>query len=624
MGTHLDKFTGPGDLAGLSLAELQKVAEEVRSQILSTVSRTGGHLAANLGVIELTIALLRIFDPPRDKIVWDVGHQTYAYKILTDRRERFSSLRQHGGISGFLRRSESPYDAFGAGHAGTALSAALGMAAARDRRDGEEHVVAVLGDASAGCGVTFEALNNVAQTTSRLIVVLNDNEMSIAQNVGSIARYLGHLLANPRYNRWKSSMETAASKLGMSPLRSLYYRTEEAIKSLFLRNILFEEFGLRYVGPINGHSLPALMDALTIARASSKPVLLHVSTQKGRGYSPAEKHPEKWHGTTSFDPDSGESVSLSGTPSYSAVVGDVLTSLAAEDERIVAITAAMAKGTGLSDFAARYPKRFFDVGICEEHAVVFGAGLAAEGLLPVFAVYSTFVQRAVDYVVHDVCLQELPLILCLDRAGIVGDDGPTHHGVFDIAMLRPLPGLTIMQPADERELADMLYTAFRIRRPVAIRYPRGSGPGVDWRVPRRELEIGSAEIRREGGEVQIWALGDMVPWAEETATLLSERGISAGVVNARYVKPLDTMLLDAHGKTARLVATMENGTIVGGFGSGVEEYLSSRGWAPRVVRFGWPDEFVPHGSPELLAEQFGLTPDAMADRIRSLLAAPAS
>jgi 1-deoxy-D-xylulose-5-phosphate synthase len=627
MGKILDKVNRPEDLSGLSWEELDKLAEEIRALIISTVSNTGGHLAANLGVVELTIALLRVFSPPVDKIVWDVSHQSYTYKILTDRKDRFNTLRQFGGISGFLRRDESKYDAFGAGHSGTALSAALGMAVGRDRRGGQEHIVAVLGDGSAGCGISYEALNNLAGTTRRLIVVLNDNEMSISANVGSLSRYLGGLLASPRYNRWKKSVEKVASRLHMGLFRSMYYRLEEAIKSLFLRSVLFEEFGLRYIGPIDGHNVNALVDALSIAGNSDRPIVLHVSTQKGKGYRFAEDHPEKWHGTSGFDVESGASSGKRGSQlGYSDVFGSVMERLAEQDPKIVAITAAMAAGTGLSGFAERFPERFFDVGISEEHAVVFAAGLATEGLLPVFVVYSTFMQRAVDCVVHDVCLQGLPVVLCLDRAGIVGDDGPTHHGVFDISMLRSVPGLIIMQPLNEAELAHMLFTATKLGRPVAIRYPRGLGPGVAMPDEFTELAVGRADVVRkmetEAGHserVWIWAIGDMVQLAERTADLLKDRGIAAGVVNARFVNPLDTDLLRKHGVEAPVIATMENGVRKGGFGTGVEEFLVEEQYSGRVVRFGWPDEFVPHGPAEVLMQEFGLVPETMA----SVIAGPA-
>ena len=596
MSTTLGRIRDPSDLEALSIAELEGLAAEVRSTIVDTVSRTGGHLAANLGVVELTIAMLRVFRPPADKIVWDVSHQTYAYKILTDRRERFHTLRQPDGISGFLKRDESPYDSFGAGHSGTALSAALGMAAARDMRGSSEHVVAVLGDGAAGCGISLEAFNNVSHTTGRIIVILNDNEMSIAANVGGLSRYLGKLLANPRYNRWKRRVERRmGSLLRITRVHHAYFRMEEALKSLFLRNVLFEEFGLRYVGPIDGHDFHRLLDALQTARDSEQPIILHVSTMKGRGYPPAEQHPERWHSTGPFEISTGKHVARSGGPTYSEVFGSTVEALAEEDDRIVAITAAMTAGTGLSGFAKRFPKRFFDVGISEEHAAVFAAGLAAEGFRPVLAVYSTFAQRIVDCVIHDICLQNLPVVICLDRAGLVGDDGPTHHGVFDIALFRPVPNLIIMQPRDEAELADMLHTAISSSRPVIIRYPRGNGPGAAVPAARSLIPIGSSVSLRHGEQVQIWALGDMTPVAMETASILESCGVSSGVVDARFVRPLDTALLRKQARTARVFVTIENGVAAGGFGTAVEETLHDCGFAGRILRMGWPDSFVPQG-----------------------------
>jgi 1-deoxy-D-xylulose-5-phosphate synthase len=439
--------------------------------------------------------------------------------------------------------------------------------------------------------------------------------MSIAQNVGALSRYLGKLLASPRYNRWKRSVETVGTRLRMHPLRSAYFRIEEAVKSIFLRSVMFEEFGLRYVGPIDGHSIPALLDALSIAREASQPILLHISTQKGRGYPFAEQFPEKWHGTAGFDIKSGEAVAAEEGPTYSASFGAALEDLASRDERIVAITAAMRSGTGLARFAERFPRRFFDVGISEEHAVVFAAGLAAQGLRPVVAMYSTFSQRVVDCMIHDVCLQNLPVLLCLDRAGVVGDDGPTHHGVFDIALLRPVPRLVIMQPKDEAELAHMLYTAIRMDGPAVIRYPRGVGSGARRAAEYESLPLGKAETLSEGEQVRIWALGDMVHTALQTAALLETRGVSAGVVNARFVRPLDEELLLRQAASARVVATIENGIVTGGFGSGVEALLVQNGFRGRILRFGWPDRFVPQGNTATLMHEYGLTPDAIAEQI---------
>ena len=618
----------PDALRALDAAGLSQLAAEVRQRIIATVSRNGGHLAANLGVVELTVALLRAFDPPRDKVLWDVSHQTYAWKLLTGRAGRFHTLRQAGGLSGFQRRDESPFDAYGAGHAGTALSAALGMAAARDRRGGGEYVVAVVGDAAMSNGISLEALNNLAHTTGRVIVVLNDNEMSIAGNVGALSRHLGRLLASPKYNRYKAAAERVGQRLRMTPLRGAYHRTEKAIKSLFLRNAVFEEFGLRYLGPIDGHDLRALSNAFAIAREYDRPILLHVATQKGRGYQPAEEAPERWHGVGRFDVASAEPVE--GPPGYSQHFGACLARLAERDPRVVAITAAMCAGTGLAPFETRHPSRFFDVGICEEHAVVFAAGLAAEGLKPVVAIYSTFIQRAVDCILHDVCLQKLPVVFCLDRGGAVGADGPTHHGIYDLALLRGLPGLTIAQPADEAELARLLVTALRHDGPVVVRYPRDPGPGAPVPDDPQPLPVGRAEVVEPaaGGEpaaargahgppvVWLWALGDMLPVARGAAAQLRAAGLAAGVVNARFVKPLDTALLAEQAIAGAVFATLENGIAAGGFGSALQEAVADLGRPNPVLRFGWPDAIVEQGTTAGLLAAHGLTPEAVARRIR--------
>lgn len=620
MNKILDKVNKPDDLDSLDTGELNQLAHEVRELIMDSVSKTGGHLAANLGVVELTIALLKTFRPPDDKIIWDVSHQCYTYKILTERKDRMHTLRQYGGLSGFLKRDESPYDSFGAGHAGTALSAALGMAAARDRLGGDEHVVAVIGDAAAGCGPSLEALNNLADVTRRLIVILNDNEMSISENVGAMSRYLGGLLANPRYNRWKKSVESVATKMHMGFFRSVYYRIEEAIKSLFLSSVMFEEFGLRYIGPIDGHDFDKLLDAMQIARDSDRPIALHISTQKGKGYSYAEKQPSKWHGTSRFEIESGQGKGKGGGKTYSSVFGTTLERLAEDDNRIVAITAAMSDGTGLSGFAQKFADRFFDVGISEEHGALFAAGLAAKGMRPVFAVYSTFSQRIVDCIIHDICLQKLPVVICLDRAGAVGDDGPTHHGIFDIVLYRSIPGLTMMQPRDEEELANMLATAFSMDSPAIIRYPRGSGPGTELPDKPATLTIGKAEVLRPGHAVQIWALGDMIPIAEEAAAVLSRKNIEVGIVNPRFIRPLDVDLLKQQAVNARVFITMENGAVSGGFGSSIQEFLASIGFKGQLIPFGWPDQFVPHGAIDQLREDFGLTAQCVADSITNALA----
>jgi 1-deoxy-D-xylulose-5-phosphate synthase len=615
----------PADLKGLSTPELIQLSDEVRSTILNGVSQTGGHLAANLGVVELTVALLHLFSPPTDQIIWDTTHQCYPYKILTGRKDRFKTIRQYGGLSGFLKRDESEYDAYGAGHAGTALSAALGMAAARDAKGTNEHVVAITGDAAISCGISFEALNSLVGTTGRFIVILNDNKWSISANVGSLSRYLSSLLTNPRYNRWKKQVENIATqRLGLGWLRKSYYRAEEFVKGFFLKSVLFEEFGLRYIGPVDGHNMPALLDALTIAKNSDRPILLHVATQKGRGYTFAETQPEKWHGPARFDLESGKPLDPpSKETSYSAVFGEVLDRLATTDPAVVAITAGMPSGTGLSNFSKKFPKRFYDIGIAEEHGVLFAAGLAARGMKPIAAIYSTFLQRAVDCVMHDVCLQHLPVIFCLDRAGVVGNDGPTHHGVFDIPMLRCLPEITIMQPRDEEELANMMYTATRMGKPVVIRYPRGGGRGLPVPELLTEVEVGKASVVKEGQGIQIWALGNLVESALDVAKRMEQAGFTdVGVVNARFVKPLDLALLKEQAETSSHFITMEDGAVTGGFGSAVTEALTEMGFSGRVQRFGWPDEFITHGSVGQLREDHGLTPAAMFAEVLRLAQSP--
>ena len=645
MSGILDRMDTPADVQALSAVELDQLAQELRERIIATVSRNGGHLAANLGAVELTLALLRVFDPSADKIVWDVGHQTYAWKMLTGRSAQFDTLRKPGGISGFPRRDESPFDAFGGGHAGTALSAALGMAVARDRRGSSEFVVAVIGDAAMGNGISLEALNNIEDTANRLIIVLNDNEMSISSNVGSLSRHLGQLLTSPKYNHWKGAAERVAQQLRMSPLRGIYHRTEKAVKSLFLQNALFEEFGVRYTGPIDGHDHRAIADALSMAKGYDRPILLHVATQKGRGYKAAEESPARWHGVGRFDVAKAELVE--SAPGYSKIFGECLARLADHDPQLVAITAAMCAGTGLDPFEARHATRFFDVGICEEHAVVFAAGLAAEGMRPVVAVYSSFLQRAVDCILHDVCLQKLPVTFCMDRAGVVGADGPTHHGIFDIPMLRCLPGLILMQPKDEAELTRMLVTAVRHNGPVAIRYPRDPGPGVAVPEDPQPLEIGKAEIVEAATSEQsvgipcvqpaegvspknnhpnmfetqgrmivwFWALGDMLPLARAAAAKLRAAGIAAGVVNARFIKPLDTQLLAEQAASQAVFATLENGVVAGGFGSAVQEALSDAGYTNPVLRLGWPDAVVGQGTTASLMAAHGLTPEAVAAKV---------
>ncbi|MDX9867372.1 MAG: 1-deoxy-D-xylulose-5-phosphate synthase [Kiritimatiellia bacterium] len=620
MSNLLKTIRTSADVQVLEPGQLPVLAEEIREAILETVSRNGGHLASNLGAVELTIAILRAFSPPRDKVIWDVGHQTYAWKLLTGRRERFHTLRQRDGLSGFTKPEESDCDVCVAGHAGTALSSALGLAAGRERGGGVGHVVAVIGDGSMANGIALEALNSIEEVRSKVIVILNDNEMSISENVGALSRRLGRMLADVRYNRIKAAAEAAGHRLHMTPLRRVYYRLEQAIKSLWLQNAFFEAFGLRYVGPIDGHDFRALENALCSAREYKRSVLIHVATQKGRGFRPAERRPCTWHGVGAFDLETGQPPEAR-PGGYSQAFGETLIALAEQNPSVVAITAAMCGGTGLESFASRHPERFFDVGICEAHAVVFAAGLATAGLRPVFAVYSTFLQRAVDCVMQDVCIPRLPVVFCVDRAGVVGGDGPTHHGIYDIPMLRCLPNLTIMQPKDRVELEAMLRTALALDGPAVIRYPREPGPAVarDAGVPA--LPVGQAEIwlqpdaGSKGAEVWIWALGDMLPLARDVAARLRDAGLRPGVVNARFVKPMDTALLYAQAASAAQFVTVENGAVSGGFGSALREALAAGGFDCPVRTFGWPDRFVGQGSlAELLAE-CGLTAENMARQV---------
>ncbi|MFI5337519.1 MAG: 1-deoxy-D-xylulose-5-phosphate synthase, partial [Opitutales bacterium] len=540
----LDGIHGPADVKALTPVQLPLLAQEIRDEIIAVTARNGGHVGPNLGVVELTIALHRVFDTPTDQFVFDVSHQGYVHKLLTGRAgDFFRHLRKSGGTSGFLVRQESPHDAFGAGHAGTALSAALGMATARDLRGSHEHVVAVCGDAAFTCGVTVEALNNVVSSTQRLIVILNDNEWSIARNVGAMARYLNRISTNRTYNKLHHDVEAFFRSFPVGvEMNRVYQKWKRETKDFFVESSLFEKFGLRYLGPVDGHNLDALVKNLEFAKHCDVPVLIHVLTKKGKGLEAAIAHPEKFHGASPYDPATGESVRPpAGTPpNYQDVFGTALTRFARENPKVLGITGAMPSGTGLSHLAKELPHQFFDVGIAEEHAVLFAAGLATKGFRPVCAIYSTFLQRAYDMVIHDVCLQNLPVTFCMDRAGLSANDGPTHHGVFDIAYLRCVPNATIMQPKDEDELVDMLHTSLQLPGPGFIRYPRGAGTGVKIKAQPAALPLGQAEILREGSNIIIWALGPMVAEALRVADrLTAEEGLSVGVVNARFVKPLD-------------------------------------------------------------------------------------
>ena len=617
----LSKIQGPEDVKKLSKQDLKILADEIRGEIVSVTSKNGGHVGPNLGVVELCIALHRVFSTPKDKIVFDVSHQSYVHKLLTGRNgEKFRKLRQSGGYCGFCNRSESEHDAFGAGHAGTALSAALGLAAARDMLGGDENVIAVLGDAALTNGISFEALNNIESTTKKFILVLNDNKMSISKNVGALSKYFNDLITNPVYTRLYSDMSSFLKKSAVGrAVKNFGSKVMSETKDFFMESsTMFEKYGLRYLGPIDGHNIEQLEMYLNFCKNSPEPVILHIVTEKGRGLPCALKNPEKFHGASPYNVITGENTEHSDptVPLYQDAMGKTLLKIARKDSTVVGITAAMSAGTGLCHIKKELPEQFFDVGIAEEHAAVFSAGLAARGIKPVAAIYSSFMQRAVDCAMHDVCLQNLPVTFCMDRAGLSAQDGATHHGLFDIAMLRCLPNATIMQPSNEDELADMLYTSVYSGKPCFIRYPRGKGEGVKMKEFPQKLEIGKAEVLSEGTDVAIWALGNMVGVAKKVAEILKEKGISAGVVNARFAKPLDENLLREQAGKAKIVATLEDHSVRGGFGSAVAEFASENNMGIHIEIIGWKDEFIPHGSSVgVLREMYGLTPEAVAERI---------
>lgn len=603
MGKYLDKIKCPSDLRKLTALERERLAAEIREELVSTVTQTGGHLASNLGAVELTIALHTVFDSPQDKIVWDVGHQGYVHKLLTGRCEQFPTLRQYGGLSGFPDPEESPHDAFIAGHAGNSISAALGMATARDLAKDDYHVVAVIGDGAMTAGMVMEALNHAGHMGTRLIVILNDNQMSISPNVGAISSSLNKLRLDRRYHRAK---EDAEQLLRRAPLGNQVIeagkRFKRSVKGLVIPTMIWEELGFTYMGPVDGHNVEELRQALMQARAYRlKPTFVHVLTQKGKGYGPAEDDAVGFHGVA---PSNGVK---SEVPSYTKVFGDTALRLAKDDSRVVAITAAMQDGTGLNSFAEQLPDRLFDVGICEQHAVTFAAGLASQGFLPIVAIYSTFLQRAYDQVLHDVCIQGLPVVFAMDRAGIVGEDGKTHQGLFDLSYLRSLPGMIIASPKDENELQHLLYTAVKAGRPMAVRYPRGAGRGVPRDEELRALPLGQGELLRDGQDLAILAIGAPVYEALESAEMLASKGIKCAVANARFVKPLDTELILDLARRTRRILTVEENVLAGGFGSAVLELLASEHVeGVRVLCLGIPDTFVEHGTPAQLRDKYGL------------------
>ncbi|MDD2338035.1 MAG: 1-deoxy-D-xylulose-5-phosphate synthase [Geobacteraceae bacterium] len=618
----LSSVTTPDDLKILTLADLEILAGELRETIINVCAANGGHLAPSLGVVELTIALHKVFSTPDDKIVWDVGHQAYAHKLLTGRRDSFPTLRKMGGMSGFPKRSESPHDAFGVGHSSTSISAALGIAAARDLKHESNKVVAVIGDGSMTGGLAYEGLNHAGHLNKDLIVILNDNEMSIAENVGALSNFLSRTMTNEFVHRIKRDVQNFLEGLdgvGQSVLH-VARKAEESLKGLFTPGMLFQAFGFEYIGPIDGHDLDRLILTLERVKRFDNAVLIHVLTKKGKGYLPAEENPSLFHGIGPFDRETGKPHSSKGAPSsYTAIFGETMKLLAAEDEKVIAITAAMPEGTGISGFARDFPERFFDVGISEQHAVIFAAGLAAEGFKPVFAIYSTFLQRAYDEIV-DVCLQNLPVTFAIDRAGVVGNDGPTHHGLFDLSFLRTFPNMVVMVPKDENELRHMIATAIHHDGPIALRYPRGSGLGVPLDQPLSHLPIGSGEILREGDQGVIIAVGTMVKPSLEAAEKLAGEGISLFVMNARFVKPLDREMILGLANRTGVIITVEENVLEGGFGTAVLELLEEEGVEEvKVKRLGFPDRYIEQGEQAELRSLYGLDAEGITLKIREFL-----
>ncbi|UCD88401.1 MAG: 1-deoxy-D-xylulose-5-phosphate synthase [Desulfobacterales bacterium] len=620
---YLDQINSPQDLKRLERSDLPKLAREIRKVIIETVSRTGGHLAPSLGVVELTIALLYVFDPPNDKIIWDVGHQAYAYKLLTGRKDRFHSLRQHGGLSGFTRMSESPYDAFSTGHASTSISAGLGIAFGRCLKKDNGKIITVIGDGSMTGGLAYEGLNQTGDLQKGLIVILNDNEMSIARNVGVLSSFLSRKLSAKHFLALREELKDFLKSLPRfgDDVYNLAKRTEESFKAFVTPGMLFEAFNFNYFGPIKGHRLDHLIDTLQNVREMNKPVLFHVTTTKGKGYPPAEQNPTYFHGVGLFEIETGNGISAKQKPpTYTEVFGETLIELARKNEKIVAVTAAMPEGTGLSAFSEAFPERFVDVGIAEQHAVTFAAGLATEGLRPVVAIYSTFLQRAYDQILHDVCLEGHPVVFAMDRGGIVGEDGPTHHGLFDLSYLRGLPNMVVMAPKDENELRHMLSTAVTHPGPIAFRYPRGSGVGVPIEKEMQMLPIGKAEILTTGTDAVILAIGATVMVAVEAGKQLEDQGISATVVNCRFLKPLDDTLITRLATEIPYVLTVEENVLQGGFGSAVLECLADAGiTTKRFVRLGIPDTFVEHGSQEILRTKYGIDAASIVKSIKDMV-----
>lgn len=620
---YLDKIDSPLDLKKLTIPELKVVCNEIREYMIDVVSKTGGHLGAGLGAVELTIALHYVFNTPHDKIIWDTGHQAYPHKIITGRREAFKTLRQLGGISGFLKRTESEYDVFGAGHASTSLSAALGIATARDLKKEKFHVIAVIGDGAMTGGMAYEAMNNAGIQKRNLIVILNDNNMSIAPNVWQFSKYFTEITSSPQFNKFKSNMWELTGKLDEigDRIRKAIGRIEGGIKAIITPGALFEALGFRYFGPFNGHNIQQLIKIFEHIKSLNGPILVHVTTQKGKGYKPAEEDSQKLHGVTPFDKITGKSIkTTSSKPSYTKIFSQALVEIAKQNDKVVGITAAMPDGTGLDLLQKELPDRFFDVGIAEQHAVTFAAGLATQGMIPVVAIYSTFLQRAFDQIIHDVAIQHLHVVFAIDRGGLVGADGPTHHGAFDLTYLRLVPGIVIMAPKDEAELRDMLFTAIEYKDgPIALRYPRGNALGVPINPGFNKIPIGKAEVLREGTDAVILAIGKMVEYANQVAINLEKEDISLEVVNMRFVKPLDENLLFDVLRRFDKVFVMEENTIIGGLGAAILEFAAKNNISTNIELIGLPDEFVEHGTQEELHRLLRIDPENISLKIKSEL-----
>ncbi len=618
----LFQINSPADVRKLNIDDLKILCTEIREYMVDIISQIGGHFGGGLGTVELTVALHKVFDTPHDLIVWDTGHQAYPHKIITGRRDQLKTIRRLNGISGFLKRSESEYDAFGAGHASTSISAALGMAVARDIQKTDKKVIAVIGDGAMTGGMAYEAMNNSGLIKSNLIVVLNDNNMSIGPNVWQFSNYFSEMISHPEYNKFKGAIWDLTGKLDNfgDRLRKVAARVETGIKSIITPGMLFEALGFRYFGPVNGHNIDQLIKIFDQVKKLKGPILVHITSEKGKGYKPAEEHAQKLHAATPFDKVTGEALKKGGSPAYTTIFGKALVEIAKQNPNVIGITAAMPDGTGMDFLQKEMPERYFDVGIAEEHAVTFAAGMATQGIIPVVAVYSTFLQRAFDQMIHDVALQKLHVVFILDRAGLVGADGPTHHGTFDLTYLRLIPNMVIMAPKDEAELRDMLFTAVNYKNgPVAIRYPRGSALGVELKEGFNELQIAKAEKISSGQDVAFLAVGSMVEYAKKASLKLLADGIHAEVINMRFIKPLDKELLDEIAARFDKVVTLEESTLTGGFGSGVLEYFSEKNYKKDILRIGLPDKFVDHGTQEELHKILGIDPDGIIEKVKLFL-----